>query len=96
MADQAVPGTLQGTMTEPEDSPAHDVARSASQQHDPLGVHHGRPVSWVAVSIIVAGFIAGGLGLVIGPTWWLFWTGAGIAALGGILGLASGIFDDWY
>jgi hypothetical protein len=96
MADQAVPDTLEGTMAEPEDSPAHDVAHAASHHGDLSDAHHGRAVSWVAVSIIVVGFIAGGLGLVIGPTWWLFWTGAGIAALGGIVGLASGILDDWY
>jgi hypothetical protein len=57
---------------------------------------HGRPVSWVAVSIITAAFVAGGLALVFGPTWWLFWTALGVAAVGGLLALASGIFDDWY
>jgi len=57
---------------------------------------HGRPVSWVAVSIIMAGFLAGGLGLVFGPTWWLFWVGAGAAIVGGLLALGTRIFDDWY
>jgi hypothetical protein len=58
--------------------------------------YHGRPVSWVAVSLILVGFVAGGLALVFGPTWWLFWVSLGIAAVGGLLGLATGIFDDWY
>jgi hypothetical protein len=58
--------------------------------------HHGRPISWVCVVIILVGFLAGGLGLVIGPTWWLFWTGIGLAGLGGILALGTGIFNDWY
>jgi hypothetical protein len=57
---------------------------------------HGRTVSWVAVSIIMAAFVVGGLALVFGPTWWLFWTALGVAAVGGLLALATGIFDDWY
>jgi hypothetical protein len=57
---------------------------------------HGRPVSWVAVSLIMVAFVAGGLALVFGPTWWLFWAALGLAAVGGLLALATGIFDDWY
>ena len=57
---------------------------------------HGRRVSWAAVIIIMIGFLIGGLALVFGPTWWLFWTAAAIAAVGGLLGLAVNIFDDWY
>jgi hypothetical protein len=53
-------------------------------------------VSWVSVSIIIAGFIIGGIGLVVGPTWWLVWTGGAVAAVGGILALATGIVNDWY
>jgi hypothetical protein len=62
-------------------------------------VFHGRPVSWVAVSIIMAGFVAGGLALIFGhhgPTWWLFWVGAGMAVVGSLLALATDIFEDWY
>jgi hypothetical protein len=58
--------------------------------------YHGRPVSWVAVSLIIVGFLVGGLALVFGPTWWLFWVSLGIAAVGGLLGLATNIFNDWY
>ncbi len=57
---------------------------------------HGRTVSWVAVSIIMIGFLAGGLALVFGPTWWLFWVSLGVAAVGGLLAMATSIFDDWY
>jgi hypothetical protein len=60
------------------------------------GSHHGRPVSWVAVCTIMAGFLVGGLGLILGPTWWLFWVGVGMCAVGGLLALATHIFDDWY
>ena len=57
---------------------------------------HGRPVSWVAVSVIMAGFLVGGLALVFGPTWWLFWASLAVAAVGALLALGIGIFDDWY
>src|ERR1700689_981863 len=35
--------------------------------------YHGRPVSWVAVTLIIIGFVVGGLALVFGPTWGVFW-----------------------
>jgi hypothetical protein len=57
---------------------------------------HGRRVSWAAVTTIMIGFVIGGLALVFGPTWWLFWTAAAISAVGGLLALAVNIFDDWY
>jgi hypothetical protein len=55
----------------------------------------GRPVSWVAVLVITAGFIIGGVGLCLSPTWWMFYTGLGIAAAGGIFALAVGIMEDY-
>ena len=57
---------------------------------------HGRTVSWVAVTLIMVAFLAGGLALVFGPTWWLFWVSLGLAAVGGLLGARDHIFDDWY
>jgi hypothetical protein len=57
---------------------------------------HGRTVSWVAVALICVAFLAGGLALVFGPIWWLFWVGLGVAALGALLAVSTGIFDDWY
>jgi hypothetical protein len=54
----------------------------------------GRAASWVAVFVIVAGFIIGGLGLVLGPTWWMFWVGAGVTAVGGVIALVTDIFAD--
>jgi hypothetical protein len=62
----------------------------------PPPAFHGRRVSWTAVTLIVIGFTAGGLALVFGPTWWLFWTSGGVAAVGGLLALATNIFEDWY
>jgi hypothetical protein len=57
---------------------------------------HGRPVSWVAVSIIMVGFVVGGLALIIGPTWWLFWVAIGLVVVGGLIALSTDIFEDWY
>jgi hypothetical protein len=57
---------------------------------------HGRPVSWFAVSVIMVAFLVGGLSLVFGPTWWLFWTSLGVAGIGTLIAMATGIFDDWY
>jgi hypothetical protein len=65
----------------------------------PYPSYHGRPVSWVAVSIIMAGFLVGGLAMVFGhggPIWWLFWVGAGASALGLLIMLATRTFEDWY
>jgi hypothetical protein len=89
MANPAEPGTT--ARTELTQRPANE-----SPVHPSF---HGRPVSWVAVSIIMAGFLVGGAGLVIGqrgPTWWLFWAGTGLTVLGLLLTVATNTFDDWY
>lgn len=57
---------------------------------------HGRPVSWAAIGIIIAGFLCGGIALVAGPVWWAFWLGLGVVAVGGLLALSTNIFEDWY
>ncbi|HKB31603.1 MAG TPA: HGxxPAAW family protein [Streptosporangiaceae bacterium] len=99
MADQAssdgVAVAGEGHLAGPTaaDSAALAAATGAAPEHQG---HHGRPVSWVAVTIIVVGFLIGGAGLMFGPTWWLFWVGTGFVALGGILALGTGIFNDWY
>jgi len=58
--------------------------------------HHGRPTSWVVSALVITGFILSGIGLCIGPSWVLFWTGAGIVVIAAIMGAAVRIFDDWY
>lgn len=99
MADQVRSGTVQGVMSESSGE------KSQSSEVEPLegllspGKHvpfHGRPASWVSVCTIILGFIIGGAGLVVGPTWWLFWTGGAVAVVGGILALATGVVNDWY
>lgn len=46
---------------------------------------HSRPVAWVVVAIIIAGFCVAGLALVLSAPW-LFWTGIGLILLGTVLG----------
>jgi len=58
--------------------------------------YHGRTVSWVAVALILVGFLVGGLSLVFGPTWWVFWLGLAIVVVGGLIAMSSGIQNDWY
>jgi hypothetical protein len=58
--------------------------------------YHGKPASWVAVTLIIAGFLCGGLALVFGPTWVPFWIGAGLVVVGGLIAAATDIFNDWY
>jgi len=100
MSNQVEPGTVGSAAAGP--GPAGLAAQTA-QVPQAAGApvsypqpYHGRSVSWVAVSLIMAGFLIGGLALVFGPTWWLFWVGAGVAAVGGLLALATNIFEDWY
>jgi type IV secretory pathway VirB2 component (pilin) len=101
VADQAAPGTMAeaagstGAHGLAANTGAHglDVQTGLSHIH---ASHHGRPASWVAVAIIVVGFIVGGIALVAGPTWWLFWTGTGIVVIGAIFAASVRIFDDWY
>ncbi len=92
MADQAASGTMAEAAGN-TGSRALDAATGLSHIHE---AHHGRPASWVAVSIIVAGFIIGGIALPVGPVWWLFWTGAGIVVIGALVAASIHIFDDWY
>lgn len=59
--------------------------------------HHGKPLSWIAITVIFIGFLIGGIAMVPHPTWWAFWLGAGIAAVGCIMTLFAHTFsDDWY
>jgi hypothetical protein len=84
VAEQAT-GTVQGTGT------GGTLAHVAPEAH-----HHGKPISWVAVTVIIVGFIVGGVAMVPHPTWWLFWLGTGIAVVGCIMTLFAKTFDDWY
>jgi hypothetical protein len=98
--EQPGSGTLSGTPSSavapesigpaPEESP---LGHAAALAHDSF---HGRVVSWIAVGIIVVGFVVGGLGFGSPPAWWLVYTGAGIALLGFIVGGIARMSEDWY
>jgi type IV secretory pathway VirB2 component (pilin) len=92
VADQAASGTMAEAAGN-TGSRGLDVQTGLSHIH---ATHHGRPASWVAVSIIIVGFIIGGISLTVGPAWWLFWTGTAIVVIGGIFAASVRIFDDWY
>jgi hypothetical protein len=110
MANQVGPGTYrddgpqsgQFAGPDPASAPATAAAPGepvAAGAPDTSHIHpsfHGRAVSWVAVTFIVAGFLVGGLCLVFGPIWPGFWAGAGLVVVGGLLALATDIFEDWY
>ena len=92
MTEQAASGTMADATG---NTGAHglDAQTGMSYGHE---AHHGRPASWVAVSIIIVGFVVGGVAMVPSPKWWLFWTGAGIVVVGCIMAAAAHILDDWY
>ena len=92
MTEQAASGTVADAAG---NTGAHglDAQTGVSYGHE---AHHGRPASWVAVSIIIVGFVVGGIAMVPSPKWWLFWTGAGIVVIGCIMAAAAHIMDDWY
>jgi hypothetical protein len=83
---------------------ADQTATSAIQETGGHGLevwqhptHHGRASSWAAIAVIVVGFVVGGAAMVTThPTWWLFWVGAGIVVIGGIMALSTRIMGDWY
>ena len=92
MTEQAASGTVADAAG---NTGAHglDAQTGMSYGHE---AHHGRPASWVAVSVIIVGFVVGGVAMVPSPKWWLFWTGAGIVVIGCIMAAAAHILDDWY
>lgn len=96
MADHPRSDVVAGTGEAQRASAATAASALSAGSDTPPARHHGRPVSWAAVVTITVGFLVGGAGLVFGPTWWLFWLGTGLTAVGGIVALGTGIFDDWY
>jgi hypothetical protein len=92
VTEQAASGTMADAAG---NTGAHglDAQTGAPYGHE---AHHGRPASWVAVSIIIVGFVVGGIAMVPHPRWWLLWTGAGIVVVGIIMAAAVHILDDWY
>ncbi|MFP5282528.1 MAG: HGxxPAAW family protein [Actinomycetes bacterium] len=46
-------------------------------------VHHGKtPAAWVGSMVGLLAFVIGGVALVLGPVWVLFWIAVGLAVAG--------------
>jgi hypothetical protein len=86
VAEQAT-GTVEGTGT--TGAVEHG---STHMEHNP-----GRPISWVGTSVVVIGFIIGGIAFVPEPHWLPFWIGVGVAIIGCLILLFSkAMTEDWY
>jgi nitrate/nitrite transporter NarK len=89
VTEQPTSGTVVG------DTGSHGLDAKTGQTYG-HEEYHGRSVSWVAVTLIIIGFIIGGIALPIGPSWVLFWVGAAIVVVGCIFAASIRIMDDWY
>lgn len=70
------------------------MASESSHSAAPAGGGHGASMkSWIAATIIVAGFIVGGVAIIYW-NWPAFWIGVGIAVVGTIFGAAVGIMEE--
>jgi hypothetical protein len=69
-------------------SPVENVSIAEHSGHIPA-----RPVSWVVVVMVCAGFLAAGIGLVVDQPW-LFFVGAGVVVVGSILGWVTHAMAD--
>ena len=92
MAEQATDtvddsGAVTGTDT--AGALAHGTAHSG---HNP-----GRPISWVGTTVVIIGFIIGGVGFIPTPNWIVFWIGTAVAIVGCLILLFSkAMSTDWY
>ncbi len=48
--------------------------------------HGSSPALWTAVVVALVGFTVGGIGMVVGPSWLLFWIGSGLILLAPVVG----------
>jgi hypothetical protein len=87
VAEQAS-GTVVGTDT---------AGMAVAQDTAHLEHNSGRPISWVGTTVVIIGFIIGGVAMVPTPHWLLFWIGAGVAIIGCLILLFSrAMHTDWY
>ncbi len=55
-----------------------------------MSANHGNtPAAWIGVAIVLAGFVIGGIGLLI-ESMTVFWIGVACAPIGGLVGMALG------
>jgi hypothetical protein len=87
VAEQATARTVESTGT------TGAVAHSAGHfEHN-----SGRPISWVGTSIVIVGFIIGGIAFVPSPNWIVFWIGTAVAIVGCfVLLFSKAMHTDWY
>jgi hypothetical protein len=57
------------------------------------GGHGAKLGSWVACAVICAGFIVGGIAMVLW-NWPMFWAGVGVVVVGCVMARAVNIMDD--
>lgn len=69
------------------------VEGKKSEHTEDLGSHGGRASSWLAVTVMLVGSVVAGFGLTA-ASWTIFWIGAGVFVVGGILALVFDIFTD--
>jgi hypothetical protein len=87
-----VPEQASGAMEDAKSGVSLLPGTPHAQEHNP-----GRPVSWVGTSVVIIGFIVGGIAMVPAPHWVVFWVGAGIAIIGClILAFSKAMNTDWY
>lgn len=56
--------------------------------------HRGRLSSWVAVAVLIAGFVAVGAGIIAGPPWIVLIIGLVLLAVGGIMAYVVDLWRD--
>jgi hypothetical protein len=49
-------------------------------------MHGSTPAAWTAVTIALVAFTLGGVALMIGPSWVLFWVSVGLLPVAAIVG----------
>jgi hypothetical protein len=68
-------------MTSQSQSAGRTDASGASKPHK--HVHHGRTIAaWTGSVIAMAAFVLGGIAMVIGPNWVLFWVAVAMLFVG--------------
>jgi hypothetical protein len=95
VAEQAT-DALEGTAPDPVEGGAlHGAVAHVTGEH--FEHNPGKPMSWVGVTIVIIGFLIGGIAMVPGPHWVIFWIGTGVAIVGCLTLLFTKTFStDWY
>lgn len=56
--------------------------------------HGSSPAAWTAVTLCLLGFTIGGIGMVLGPNWVLFWIGIALLPVSAIVGKVMSAASD--